>query len=153
MARQTKGRIYKAGKKGAFHLQYYVNRKQFVVTLKDEAGNIITNERKAREVAETILHPVKAETQAAQLRQILNAVESAEAKAARLEQEQLEAKARAEEAKKDAKATLAAGWDMFMSCPRRPASCKRFSSDEIPRTSTMGNYRAYFRRFHLWMQE
>ena len=153
MARQTKGRIYKSGKKGAFHLQYYVNRKQFVVTLKDEAGNIITNERKAREVAETILQPVKAETQAAQLRQILNAVESAEAKAARLEQEQLEAKARAEEAKKDAKATLAAGWDMFMSCPRRPASCKRFSSDEIPRTSTMGNYRAYFRRFHLWMQE
>lgn len=153
MARQTKGRIYKSGKKGAFHLQYYINGKQFVVTLKDEAGNIITTEKKAREAAETILHPVKAKTEAGQLRQILEAVETAEAKAARLEQERQEAKAREEEAKKDAKATIAVGWDMFMGCPKRPASCKRFPNDEIPRTSTVGNYRAYFRRFHSWMRE
>ncbi len=106
MARQTKGRIYKAGKKGAFHLQYYVSGREFKITLRDEAGNIITNERKAREVAEAILNPVKAETKAVQLRQVLDAVETAEAKAARLEQEQKEAQERAEEAKQDAKLSL-----------------------------------------------
>ena len=149
MARQTKGRIYKSGKKGAFHLQYYVNGKQFVVTLKDDAGNIITSERKARDVAETILHPVKAETKAVQLRQVLDAVETAEAKAARLELEQKEAQERAEEAKKDAKATLAAGWDMFMTCPKRPASCKRFSGED--KHTTAANYKSYYTKFRSWM--
>jgi len=152
MARQTKGRIYKSGKKGAFHLQYYINGKQFVVTLKDEAGNIITTEKKAREAAETILHPVKAKTEAGQLRQILEAVETAEAKAARLEQERQEAEARAEEAKKDAKATIAVGWDMFMGCPKRPASCKRYTMDSMPAHCTMKNYNAYFRKFEEWMK-
>ena len=152
MARQTKGRIYKAGKKGAFHLQYYVNGKEFKITLKDEAGNIITAEKKAREAAETILHPVKAKTEACQLRQVLNAVETAEAKAARLEKEQQEAKARAEAAKMDAKATIAAGWELFMGCPKRPASCKRYPLDSIPPHCTAGNYRAYYVRFEKWMK-
>lgn len=151
MARQTKGRLYKSGKKGAFHLQYYVNGKEFKLTLKDEAGNIITNEKAARIAAESILHPVKAENKAEQLRQVLDAVESAEAKAARLEQEQKEAQEREAEAKKDAKATLVAGWDIFMDCPKRPASCKRFPKDAIPRTSTIANYRAYCKKFCSWM--
>jgi len=151
MARQTKGRIYKSGKKGAFHLQYYVNGKEFKVTLKDGNGNAITNEGDAVKAAEKVLHPVKAKTQADQLQQILEAVETAEAKAKRLQEKQEREAALALEAEEDAQVTLKTGWTLFMQNPKRPSSCKRYGTD-FPRHSTMGNYKGYWDKFAGWMK-
>lgn len=153
MARQTKGRLYKAGKKGAYHLQYYVSGKEFKITLKDENGDIITTEKKAKIAADKILHPVKAATKAEQLRQIREAVESAEEKAERLAQEQEERRREEAERVKDERATIANGWKLFMECPKRPASCKRFSIEAIPRHTTAANYRSYYERFSIWIDK
>lgn len=150
MARHTKGRLYKAGKKGAFHLQYYVNGKEFKITLKDENGEIITTEKKAKIAAEKILHPVKAANKAEQLRQIREAVESAEAKASRLAEEEACRKRAAVDRAAVERATIADGWMLFMECPKRPASCKRYPAESIPRHTTAANYRSYYERFTTW---
>ncbi len=153
MARTTKGRLFKSGKKNAFHLQYYVNGKQFVVTLKDEHGNSITTEKQARVAADKVLHPVKAANKAEQLRQILDAVETAEQKAERLVREQEARRQQKADREKDEHASIFNGWQLFMECPKRPASCKRFSVDAIPRHSTAGNYQGYYERFKAWIVE
>ena len=44
------------------------------------------------------------------------------------------------------------GWELFMSCPKRPASCKRYSSADIPPHTTAANYRSYYRRFAEWLK-
>ncbi len=151
MARQTKGRLYKSGKKGAFHLQYYVSGKEFKITLKDETGNIITTDKQARIAAEKILHPIKASNKAEQLRQILDAVETAEQKAERLIREQEVSQQQKADQEKDERASISNGWRLFMECPKRPASCKRFPVDSIPRNTTAGNYKGYYDRFTNWM--
>ena len=87
MARQTKGRLYKSGKKGAYHLQYYVKGKEFRVTLKDVAGNIITKESAAKIAADKILLPLAAKDEAERLRLIANELSAAEAKAETAEKE------------------------------------------------------------------
>lgn len=151
MARQTKGRLYKSGKKGAFHLQYYVNGKEFKITLKDENGNIITTDKQSRIAAEKILHPIKAANKAEQLRQILDAVETAEQKAERLIREQKNSQQQKDDRERDERASISNGWRLFMECPKRPVSCKRFSFDCIPRNTTAGNYKGYYDRFTDWM--
>lgn len=142
MARQTKGRLYKSGKKGAYHLQYYVKGKEFRVTLKDVAGNIITKESAARIAADKILLPLAAKDEAERLRLIANELSAAEAKAETAEKEL-----------QNSKATIEKGWDLYMTCSSRLKSCKRYPADAIPKMSMADIYRTYYKHFAEWMKE
>lgn len=142
MARTTKGRLYTRGKKGYYYLQYYINGQQFRVALKDDAGNGITTEKKAKDSAAKILLPLTAKTEADRLRLVTNELQAIEAKAET-----------AEAANINSKATIANGWSLFMECPKRPASCKRYPADAIPRHTTAANYRSYYERFTGWLQD
>ncbi len=153
MARQSKGRIFTRGKSKRFYLQYYVNGRQFAVALKDPDGNPITNRRKAEFAAADILNPIQAANKADQLRKVREAVEDAETKAERLAAEDAARRLNDVERTKNEKATIAAGWDLFMTCPKRPGSCKRFPADQIPGHTTAANYRSYYERFTSWMQD
>ncbi len=151
MARTTKGRLFKRGKSGRYYLQYYVNGKQFAVALKDDNGDPITVEAKAKIAADRILNPIKATNKAEQLRQVRAELETAEDKAIRLENEYAEHKQQLADIAKNKRATVADGWRMFMECPKRPTSCKRYTINDIPRHTTASNYRGYYERFILWM--
>lgn len=146
MARQTKGRLFKSGKKGAYHLQYYVSGRQFVVTLKDDSGEIITREEAARIAADKILQPVTAANKAEQLKKVLDAVETAEMK---LERAEAEAKTR-EDAKAKAAADrralkVADAWKKYTSPDERLApECSE---------RNLANYRGYWRLFTEWLAE
>ncbi|MGI5924398.1 MAG: tyrosine-type recombinase/integrase [Lentisphaerae bacterium] len=77
-----------------------------------------------------------------QLKQLQSALSNAETAAREAEADLL-----------NARATIADGWALFMGCPKRPASCRRYTSDNIPRNTTAGNYRGYYGRFIMWMNE
>lgn len=152
MPRQSKGRLFTRGKQKRFYLQYYINGKQFVVALKDQEGAPITNRRKAEFAATDLLNPISAASKAERLKKIRDAVEDADAKAARLAAEDSAKKAKAAEIAKNRLATVADGWKLFMACPKRPASCKMYSIDATPRHSTAGNYKGYYDRFINWIE-
>ena len=152
MARMTKGRLYTRGKKGNYYLQYYVNGKQITVALRDDDGEVITRRDRAAIIAERILSPIKAANSAEQLRQLIEAKESAEQKAERLEAEEAQRKEREAEAARNAKTTIANGWDIFMTCPDRLASCEKFNVDNIPPHTTASNYLGYYKRFSAWLK-
>ena len=152
MARQSKGRIFTRGKQKRFYLQYYVNGRQFVVALKDADGNPVTDRRKAEFAAADILNPVTAANKADQLKKIRAAVEDAETKAERLAEEEAARRQSDEDRARNRRATIADGWKLFMTCPKRPASCKRYSEDTIPRHTTAANYRSYYERFTDWIK-
>ena len=153
MARQSKGRLFTRGKQKRFYLQYYVNGRQFAVALKDADGNPITDRRKAEFAAADIINPVTAANKADQLKKIRAAVEDAETKAARLAEEEAARRQSDEERARNKRATIESGWALFMTCPKRPASCKRFRADDIPRHTTAANYRSYYERFCEWQRE
>jgi integrase len=98
--------------------------------------------RQAAEAAAAIvLAPLRQADKAEQLRTIKNSLRDAEAAAAEAEADL-----------RNSAATLGDGWDLFMTCPKRPASCRRFKAgDAIPRNSTAGNYEAYYRAFLTWL--
>ena len=152
MARQSKGRLFQRGKQKRFYLQYYVNGKQFCVALRDPDGNPITDRRKAEFAAADIMNPIQAANKADQLRKVREAVEDAETKAERLAAEEAERQKIDEERSQNAKATISDGWQIFMTCPKRPTSCKRFPADQIPRHTTAANYRSYYERFSAWIR-
>lgn len=152
MARQSKGRIFTRGKQKRFYLQYYVNGKQFAVALKDADGNPITDPKAAKYAAADILNPVNAANKADQLKKIRAAVEDAETKAERLAEAEAMRRQNDAERARNRKATIADGWRLFMTCPKRPASCKRYPEDAIPRHTTAANYRSYYERFTEWIK-
>lgn len=142
MARTTKGRIYTRGKKGYYYLQYYVKGKEYRVALKDGNGENITTAREAEKAAKKLLHPLFMREEAARIEKVSEALATAEQKAEAAEQEAA-----------NSKAAIAKGWELFYSCPKRPRSCRKYTLNEIPRTSTVANYRAYYRKFSAWMQK
>jgi integrase len=87
------------------------------------------------------------------LRQLREAVETAEDKAVRLDEEQKAHEQNLAEIAKNRRATIAKGWNLFMECPKRPKSCKRYMVDSIPRHTTAANYRSYYERFTVWLSE
>ena len=139
MARKMRGRIYTRGGCKNLHLQFYVNGKQFRVALKDENGQSITDEDKAKAAAAKILLPFTAQDEAERLRLVVNDMTDAERKAAAAEREL-----------KNRAASLENGWDIYMSCPSRLRSCKRPQEMENPMAD---HYRAYYRHFCEWMAE
>lgn len=146
MARQTKGRLFKSGKKGVYHVQFYVKGKQFVRTLKDSSGNNITDERSARKAADALLNPVFAADKTQRLKNILDAVETAEMKQERAEKEARELAQKAAEREEDKKALkIADAWNKFIDPDERlKPDCS---------AQNLKNYHGYWTKFSAWLTE
>lgn len=140
MGRKVEGKLYVAGKKRLYYLRYTVNGKDCRVRLLGLDGKPITTASEAKKAAARLLHPLKETNRAEQMRMLQSAIQGAE-----------ESAEQAQALLVNSKASLLHGWDLFMSCQSRPASCKRFPMDEIPRHSTPGNYAGYYRQFSGWM--
>lgn len=146
MARQTKGRLYKRGKKGAYYFQYYVNGREFKVALKDDNGESITREELARIAADKILQPVIAANKAEQLKKVLDAVDTAEMKLERAaEQAKAHAEAQAKAVADRRALKIADAWKKYTSPDERLApECS---------AANLKNYRGYWRIFSEWLAE
>lgn len=142
MGRTTEGRLYVAGKKRLYYLRYTVNGKDCRVRLLGLDGKPITTASEAKKAAARLLHPLKETNRAEQMRMLQSAIQGAE-----------ESAEQAQSLLINSKASMLRGWDLFMTCQNRPASCKRFPADEIPRHSTPGNYAGYYRQFVGWMHD
>ena len=142
MARTTTGHIYTAGKKGNYYLRFKTNGKDCRIRLLNPDGKPITTRPEAVKAAARFLRPIQETDRAEQLRILKNNLQDAEESAAIAEKEL-----------KNGKAAISNGWTLFMTCPSRPASCKRFPADQIPRHSTPGNYAGYYRQFTDWIRQ
>ena len=142
MARTTKGRLYTRGKKGYYYLQYYIDGQQFRVALRDGEGNNITTEKRAKDAAAKILLPLTAKNEADRLRLVVNEIKANDEKAELAERDL-----------KNAAATIANGWELFMTCPGRPKSCKRSGVLSPGAWGTAESYNVYYRHFAGWMAE
>ena len=114
MPRVTKGRLYVAGKKKVFHIQYYVQGQEFRKTLHDENGNPVTNRRDAERLAAILMQPFTVKEQASRMEQIKMAAEGALSKAARIEAKAEELKAMEEERRKERLASIENAWTLFL---------------------------------------
>lgn len=140
MGRKVEGKLYVAGKKRLYYLRYTVNGKDCRVRLLGLDGKPITTASEAKKAAARLLQPLRETNRAEQMRILQSAIQGAE-----------ESAEQAQSLLVNSKASLLRGWDLFMTCQNRPASCKRFPADEIPRHSTPGNYAGYYRQFVGWM--
>ncbi len=140
MARTTKGRLYTRGKKGYYYLQYYVKGQQNRVALKDENGDSITKRADAEKAAAKILLPFSAKTEAERLRLVVNEMNDSEERAELAEIDL-----------RNSAATLEKGWEIFMTCPSRPRSCKRAQPQN--KLSMAKCYQVYYRHFCEWLAE
>lgn len=159
MAKKLTGRIYTAGAKATYYLRYKVQGKDNRVRLLDPAGRPIQGTgldgetlsraaaaevRKAAEAAAARhLAHLRETDRAERLRVVLNDIRDAEGAAAEAEADAL-----------NDRATIAGGWDLFMACPKRPASCRRYrAGEEIPQATTAANYLTYYNRLAAWLKE
>lgn len=140
MGRTTEGKLYVAGKKRLYYLRYTVNGKDCRVRLLGLDGKPITTASEAKKAAARLLQPLRETNRAELMRRLQSAIQGAE-----------ESAEQAQALLVNSQASLLHGWELFMSCQSRPASCKRFPMDEIPRHSTPGNYAGYYRQFSGWM--
>lgn len=142
MAKKTTGAIYTSGKKEFYYLRYKQDGKDHRIRLLDPEGKPIHkgNAAQAEEAAARILAPINETNKAEQWRTVKNNIQDAEA-AAEVAQIELV----------NSRALIANGWPLFMSCPKRPVSCRKHPADAVPRHSTAGNYRGYYVRFVDWM--
>lgn len=140
MGRITEGKLYTSGKKGYYYFRYTINGKDCRVRLLGLDGKPITTASEAKKAAARLLQPMRETNRAEQMRILQSAIQSAENSAEQAQMFYI-----------NSKASIQQGWMLFMSCQSRPASCKRFSMDEIPRHSTPGNYAGYYRQFSGWM--
>lgn len=142
MAKKTTGKLYKAGTKGFWYIRYQFEGKDTRTRLLDPDGKPIIREKEAQAAANRLLARIHETNKAEQLRTLKNDLQDAE-----------QAAADAAAMLLNSRATIADGWRLFMSCPKRPASCKRFPVDAIPRHTTAANYRSYYDRFSGWINE
>ena len=140
MAKKTTGKLYTSGAKGFWYIRYQFEGKENRTRLLDTTGKPITSEKEAIAAANRLLARIHETNKAEQLRTLKNDLQDAE-------QAAIEAAAQI----LNSRATIANGWRLFMNCPKRPASCKRFSIDAIPRHTTAANYRSYYNRFVAWI--
>ncbi len=140
MARTTKGRLYKRGKKGYYYLQFYVNGKEHREALRDEHGEPITKAEAARIAADRILAPFRFRDEAQKRRTLVNELST------------LEQKAEAAAADlKNQTATLANGWEVLLKCPSCPEPLNRYDKNPPPETRAY-IARNYYRGFTEWLQ-
>lgn len=141
MARTTKGRLYKRGKKGYYYLQFYVNGKEHREALRDEHGEPITKEKAARIAADRVLAPIRFRDEAQKRRTLVNELST------------LEQKAEAAAADlKNQTATLENCWDILVKCPGCPETFSRHGEQPPPETRAYVA-KNYYRFFVNWMRE
>ncbi len=157
MGRKTVGSLHQRGKRKTYYVRYMVEGAARMVRLLTPDGKPIyganpdgkplsrtqaTAARKAaEEAADVHLSIFRISDKAEQLRQVKNDLRDAEGAAAEAEADIL-----------NARATIADGWELFMGCPKRPASCRRYKAgDDIPPHTCASNYRGYYRRFAAWL--
>lgn len=140
MGRRTTGKLYTSGKKGHYYFRYIQSGKEFRTRLLDLAGNPITRKPEAQEAAARILKPIMETDRAEQYRLIQNNIRDAENAAEIAQVELINSKAR-----------ISAGWELYMSCPKRLKSCKQYDAEDIPKNSTTAYYRSYYQHFADWM--
>ncbi len=140
MAKKTTGKIYTSGKAKFWYIRFQFEGKETRTRLLDPAGKPITKRREAEAAAERLLAHIHETDKAERLRKLKadlrDAEQAAEEAAAMLA---------------NSRAAIANGWTLFMECPKRPASCKRFPADAIPAHTTASNYRGYFKHFREWI--
>ena len=141
MARTTRGRLYKRGKKGNYYLQYYQNGIEHREALRDEHGEPITRAEAARIAADRILAPLRFRDEAQRRRTLVNELSTLEQKA----------EAAAAELKNQT-VTLANGWEVYLKCPNCPETFAKYGSNP-PRDTRAYNGKYYYREFISWMQE
>lgn len=141
MARITKGNLYTSGAKKFYYLRFKTNGKDCRMRLLGTDGKPITRRDAAEEAAEEILQIVTKKNKADQYIGLQAKIQSAENAAMEATADLI-----------NSKATFINGWRLFMTCSKRPKSCKRFSIDAIPRHSTPGNYEGYYRQFSAWVK-
>lgn len=142
MARTTRGRLYKRGKKGNYYLQYYQNGVEHREALRDEHGEPITGADAARAAADRILAPLRFKDDAQKLRTLVSELSSLEKKAED-----------ATAALKNQAATLENGWECFLKCPTCPDTYTRYGQSEPPHDSRAYISRGYYRNFVFWTQK
>ena len=142
MGRKTSGTLYTCGKNKFFYLRYRFDGKETRLRLLDLAGKPITSPKEARAAADRILAHIRETNRAEQLRTIQNDIRDAE-QAAEQAAAQLV----------NSRATISGAWQLFMSCPKRPVSCRRFPVDAIPEHSTAGNYRRFLGKFQKFIEK
>ena len=133
MGRSIKGTLIKRGKAGNFYLKYSVNGKLFKQALKDDAGNAITNEKKALKAKDIILAPYRAKDEVKRHEMVAAALHGAEEKAAAAEAivENIE----------NQPLKLADAWESYVEALNRPQSGER----------TLKNYQGHFSAFCKWL--
>lgn len=142
MAKKTTGKLYTSGAKRYYYIRYKFEGKEKRTRLLDLDGKPIIKEKEAQAAADRLLARIHETNKAELLRTLKNDLRDAEQAAAEAAAQML-----------NSRATIAEGWRLFMSCPKRPASCKRFPIDAIPRHTTAANYRSYYERFTNWMKK
>ena len=157
MSRKTVGTILQRGKRETYYLRYMAEGVARLVRLLTPEGKPIYGagpdgkpmsrasaaiaRKAAEEARDALLAVFRTTDKAEQLRMVKNDLRDAEAAAEEAEADEL-----------NARATIAAGWDLFMGCPKRPASCRRYKAgDDIPLHTTASNYRGYYNRFTAWL--
>ena len=132
MARHTTGRLFQRGKKKNYYIQYYLNGKQIVKSLRDDDGNPVTSKVKAEKIANKILSPYIAKDEMQRREQAASALKTAKEKAQEIEQKQniLE---------------IGNVWQAYLDAPQ----------DDKPNsgTGTMSNYKRHWSQFVDWLKE
>lgn len=159
MVKKTSGVICRRGVKKTYYLRYKLNGITRQIRLLTPAGKPIHGAgpdgeplsraaaaeaiKAAEAAAGRHLSHIREADKVEQLRQLQNDLRGAEATA--------------EQAKADtmnARATIADGFQLFITCPKRPASCRRYKTAEaIPTNTTAACYRAYYGRFTAWLKD
>jgi len=157
MGRKTVGEIFQRGKRQTYYVRYMAEGTRRMVRLLTPDGKPICGSnpdgtplsrvqavaarKAAEEAAERHVSIFRISDKTEQLRQVKNDLRDAEAAAEEAEADIL-----------NARASIADGWELFMGCPRRPASCRRYKAgDDIPPHTCASNYRGYYRRFAAWL--
>ncbi|MDQ0287985.1 tyrosine-type recombinase/integrase [Oligosphaera ethanolica] len=159
MGRKTNGTLIQRGNRETYYLRYMAQGIARRVRLLTPDGKPIhgtgpdgkplsraaaIEARKAAEAAaDRHLMRIRETDKVERLRQLQNDLRDAETAAAEAEADTL-----------NDRATIADGWGLFMSCPKRPTSCRRYKAgDTIPLHTTASNYRGYYDRFTAWLNE
>lgn len=131
MARTTKGRLFKRGKKGNYYLQYYLNGKEIKKALRDENGKSITSLRQAEKARDILLAPYSTGDNKLRREQAYRALQAAEEKAAVAEQ------------KSKHNIQVVNGWEVYKNSQFRP--------DSGP--TTLLNYQGHYNKFSKWIKD
>ena len=130
MARTTKGRLFKRGKKDNYYLQYYLNGKEIKKALHDENGKSITSLRQAEKARDILLAPYSNRENKLRREQAYRALQAAEEKAVVAEQ------------KSKHNIQVVNGWEVYKNSQFRP--------DSGP--TTLLNYQGHYNKFSRWIK-